>query len=100
MPTLYGGSRSASFLARPHEVREDLLQVHRPATNNPYVLRGECFCGLPRRVGEDAGRAPPPSTTATIPRMSPSGSLSTQKVFHPSRSASFSWRPRRLPSTR
>jgi hypothetical protein len=38
---IYGRSRSAPFLASAHEVREYLLQVQRPATNDPYVLRTE-----------------------------------------------------------
>src|SRR5215207_11020526 len=51
-------SRSPPCTAPAREVGEYHLQVHRPFTNDPYVLRGERFCCLPRRAGDDAYRAP------------------------------------------
>src|SRR5215207_8028417 len=58
MPALYTGRREASLLAPVHEVREYLLQVQRPATEDPYVPRGECFGCHTSRVRHEAYRGP------------------------------------------
>src|SRR5215203_4621846 len=48
----------ASLCSDAREVGEYRLHVHRPFTDDPYVMEGKPFCGLLRRVGNDARGAP------------------------------------------
>src|SRR5215203_3558829 len=91
----------ASLCSDAREVGEYRLHVHRPFTDDPYVMGGKPFCGLLRRVGNDARGAPWLDFGGS--GTSAPGFPSTQKVFHLSRRAKrapFSCKPRDSPFVR